>query len=145
MDITHSTYSPKAGDADPQWLLIDLKGVILGRAATQIANLLRGKHKPTFTPYHDMGDFVVAINAAEVKLSGDKETDKVYYRYSGYRGGIKEATAAELRARKPEELIRHAVSGMLPKNKSRKHYLTKLKIYAGAEHPHGAQQPKVFS
>ncbi len=139
-----STYMPKKGDADRKWVLIDLDGVVLGRAATRIANVLRGKHRPTFTPHMDMGDFVVAINAEKVRLTGKKLSDKIYYRHSGYKGGLKENTAGELLEKKPEELLRLAVSGMLPKNASRKHYLKKLKIYAGAEHPHISQQPDVI-
>lgn len=132
---------PKKSEQDRKWLLIDLDGAVLGRAATRIANLLRGKHKPTFTPHLDMGDFVVAINAEKIRLTGKKLTDKIYYRHSGYPGGIKARNAGEILEKKPSELIRLAVSGMLPKNRTRKHLLTKLRIYAGAEHPHAAQQP----
>ncbi len=138
------TYMPKAGDPDRRWILVDLEGKVLGRAATQIANLLRGKHKPVFTPHQDMGDFVVVINADKVRLTGNKLTKKVYYSHSGYRGGLKSISADALLAKNPTELIRKAVNGMLPKNKSRQHYLKKLKIYAGKEHPHEAQGPELL-
>jgi large subunit ribosomal protein L13 len=149
--MQHSTWFPKIpttakGDPDTsaqnrQWLLFDLDGVVLGRAATRIAGLLRGRHKATYTPHIDMGDFVVVINAEKVKLTGDKLQKKMYYRHTGFRGGIKETVAAELLDRKPEEVIRKAVKGMLPKNKMQDHLLKKLKVYAGTEHPHTAQNP----
>jgi large subunit ribosomal protein L13 len=139
------TYFPKEGDQKPAWVVIDLEGIILGRAATRIANVLRGKSKATYTPHVDMGDFVVAINADKVKLTGNKWAGKKYYHHTGYPGGIRETSAGDLLEKKPEELIRLAVSGMLPKNKLRKHFLKKLKVYTGAEHPHSAQNPQTLS
>lgn len=139
------TYFPTKQDQKRDWVLINLDGAVLGRAATRIANILRGKHKPTYTPHFDMGDFVVAINAAKVKLTGAKWQKKIYYRHSGYKGGLKETTAAKMLERKPEELIRLAVSGMLPKNKSRPHLLKKLKVYVGEDHPHQAQKVEAIS
>lgn len=124
-----------------QWFVVDAENVVLGRLATQIANVLRGKHKPVFTPSVDTGDFVVVVNAEKIALTGKKVSDKVYYSHSGFPGGIKSATAGELLAKKPEEVIRKAVKGMLPKNKLARHMLKKLKIYSGTSHPHDAQQP----
>ncbi|MBI2067565.1 MAG: 50S ribosomal protein L13 [Deltaproteobacteria bacterium] len=132
----------KKEEVTRNWVLIDLANKELGRAATRIANLLRGKHKVTYTPHQDTGDFVIAINAASVKLTGNKEKDKVYYHHTGYIGGIKGITAGELRRKNPAKMIEKAVSGMLPHNKTRKHLLKKLHVYAGSEHPHLAQQPK---
>lgn len=136
-----STLAKKA-DVSRGWVVVDLKGKILGRAATRIANILRGKNKVIYTPHEDTGDFVVAINAAEIQLTGQKLKQKVYYRHSGYRGGLKEVTAGTILKTRPEELIRKAVNGMLPKNKSQKHLMKKLHVYVGAEHPHQAQTPK---
>ncbi len=138
------TYSAKKNEIKKEWVLIDLKGKVLGRAATQIARILRGKTKTTYTPHVDTGDFVVIINAAEVKLTGKKLTDKIYYKHSGYIGGLKEYSAEEMLKRKPEELIVRAVKGMLPHTALSKQILKKLKVYPGAEHPHIAQQPKAF-
>lgn len=135
------TYSAKPGEVERNWVLIDLDGQVLGRAATTIADLLRGKTKPEFTPHVDCGEFVVAINAAKVKLTGNKLEKKTYYRHSGYLGHLKIETAKDLLARKPEEVLRQAVRGMLPKTDLGKNLLKKLKIYSGAEHPHSAQQP----
>ena len=143
--FSKQTYIPKASEQERNWVLDDLDGAVLGRAATRIANILRGKHKPVFTPHFDMGDFVVAVNANKIRLTGAKLDQKLYRRHSGYRGGLKEHTAGELLEKKPEDLIRLAVSGMLPKNKTRQHLLKKLKIYAGAEHPHQAQVPQKIS
>ncbi|CAH2032175.1 50S ribosomal protein L13 [Trichlorobacter ammonificans] len=125
-----------------QWFVVDAENLVLGRLATQVANVLRGKHKPVYTPSVDTGDFVIVLNAEKIALTGNKTADKVYYSHSGFPGGIKSATAAELLAKKPEELIRKAVKGMLPKNKLARHMLKKLKIYTGGAHPHEAQQPK---
>ncbi len=139
-------YTPRKEDvAEKGWHLIDANGKVLGRLATDIANILRGKNKPIFTPHLDMGDFVVVINAQKVRLTGKKWDQKVYYRHSGYPGGIKSCTAEELRQKKPEELIRHAVRGMLPKNRLGRKMLKKLKIYASEEHPHEAQTPTLHS
>lgn len=128
-----------------KWFVVDAENVVLGRLATQIANVLRGKHKPIYTPSVDTGDFVVVVNAEKIALTGNKVADKVYYSHSGFPGGIKSSTAGELLAKKPEELIRKAVKGMLPKNKLASHMLKKLKIYSGTAHPHEAQQPAQLS
>lgn len=135
------TYSAKPGEIERNWVVVDLDGKVLGRAAVTIADLLRGKNKPEFTPHVDCGDFVVVINASKVRLTGRKLDAKMYYSHSGYLGHLKSETARHRLDRKPEEVIRHAVKGMLPKNDLGKNMLTKLKIYAGAEHPHDAQQP----
>jgi large subunit ribosomal protein L13 len=128
-----------------KWFVVDAENVVLGRLATQIANVLRGKHKPIYTPSVDTGDFVVVVNAEKIALTGNKVADKVYYSHSGFPGGIKSSTAGELLTKKPEELIRKAVKGMLPKNKLASHMLKKLKIYSGTAHPHEAQQPAQLS
>jgi large subunit ribosomal protein L13 len=125
-----------------QWYVIDARGKILGRMATQIANVLRGKHKPVYTPNQDAGDFVVVVNAREIKLTGAKLSQKIYYRHSEYPGGMRERTAAQMLEEKPEELVKLAVKGMLPKNRLSRKLVTKLKVYAGAEHPHDAQKPQ---
>jgi large subunit ribosomal protein L13 len=125
-----------------RWYVIDGQDKILGRMATEIARVLRGKHKPTFTPNQDAGDFVIVINARGVKLTGAKLQDKVYYRHTEYPGGIRERSAAEMLQIKPEELVRLAVRGMLPKNRLSRKLVTKLKVYAGPEHPHSAQKPQ---
>jgi len=121
---------------------VDAEDQVLGRLATRVADLLRGKHKARFTPHVDTGDFVVVVNAEKIKLTGHKLDQKKYYRHSGYPGGIKTRTARELLAKKPEDMIKLAVKGMLPKNRLNRRILTKLKIYAGPDHPHAAQQPK---
>ncbi len=138
------TYSAKKNQVERKWLLIDLKGKVLGRVATQIANILRGKHKPTFTPHVDAGDFVVAINAAQIKLTGKKLTDKKYNFHSGYIGGLKTVAAGELLQRHPEEVITLAVKGMLPKNFLSHDLMKKLKVYPGELHPHAAQNPEIL-
>lgn len=125
-----------------QWFVVDAENIVLGRLATQIASVLRGKHKPVYTPSVDTGDFVIVLNADKIALTGNKLAGKVYYSHSGFPGGLKEATAAEMLAKKPEDVIRKAVKGMLPKNKLARHMLKKLKVYAGSAHPHEAQQPK---
>ena len=125
-----------------QWYVIDAQGKVLGRMATEIAKVLRGKHKPVFTPNQDAGDFVIVINARGLKLTGAKLDQKIYYRHSEYPGGIRQRTAAEMLDEKPEELIRLAVKGMLPKNRLSRHLATKLKVYPGPDHPHAAQMPK---
>jgi len=137
-----TTQVAKKEDVTRDWYLVDVDSKVLGRVATQIANVLRGKNKPTFTPSVDTGDFVVVVNAAKIALTGKKFADKTYYSHSGYVGGLKEISAGKLIEKKPEELIKKAVKGMLPKNKLARHMLKKLKIYAGEEHPHAAQQPK---
>lgn len=136
------TYSAKQADVERAWHLIDLEGATVGRAATKIATLLRGKHKPTFTPHVDCGDYVVCINADKVVLTGNKLADKKYYRYSGFMGGLKERTAGELLEKFPTDVITFAVRGMLPKNALGRQLITKLKVYAGTEHPHAGQNPQ---
>jgi len=130
--------------AQRQWFVVDAAGQVLGRLASEIANVLRGKHKPCFSPHIDLGDFVIVVNAKAVKLTGNKENDKLYYRHSGYPGGLRVARAFEVRAKKPEELVRLAVKGMLPRNRLSRGLLSKLKVYAGSEHPHEAQSPQPF-
>jgi large subunit ribosomal protein L13 len=142
--LARMTRSAKKGEIERQWRLVDVGGKTLGRVATQIATLLRGKHKPTFTPHVDMGDFVVVINAEKVRLTGKKLTDKLYRDHTLFPGGLKTKTAAEMLARHPEELVRRAVWGMLPKGPLGRKLYRKLKVYAGAEHPHEAQQPEAF-
>jgi large subunit ribosomal protein L13 len=129
-------------DVNRDWYLVDAENLVLGRMATQIANVLRGKNKPTYTPSVDTGDFVIVVNADKIALTGNKLNDKMYYSHSGYPGGIKSINAGKLQEKKPGEIIRHAVKGMLPKNKLARHMLNKLKIYSGPVHPHKAQQPK---
>src|SRR5215211_930267 len=135
------TYVATPLDRERNWLLVDAEGQTLGRLATQIADALRGKRKPTYTPHVDTGDFVVVINAEKIAVTGDKLHEKLYYRHSGYPGGLKKRTLGEMLARRPEEVIRLAVRGMLPKNRLARKQLTKLKVYAGPEHPHEAQKP----
>ena len=136
------TYYTPVSEIDRKWYVADADGKVLGRFATEIARRLRGKHKPTFCNFQDNGDFIVIVNADKIHLTGKKWDDKKYYRHTGYIGGIKEQTAKEVLAKKPEELIRMAVKGMLPKNKLGRQQLKKLKIYAGTDHPHQAQQPE---
>jgi large subunit ribosomal protein L13 len=142
--MTVRTYTPKAGDAQRQWLVIDATDVVLGRLASQVAVLLRGKHKATFAPHVDMGDFVVVINADKVALTGAKLEQKRAYRHSGYPGGLKSRTYAEMLDKHPAKAVEKAVRGMLPKNSIGRAQLGKLKVYAGAEHPHQAQKPQPF-
>jgi large subunit ribosomal protein L13 len=142
--MTVRTYTPKAGDAQRQWLVIDATDVVLGRLASQVAVLLRGKHKPTFAPHVDMGDFVVIINADKVALTGAKLEQKRAYRHSGYPGGLRSRTYAEMLDKHPAKAVEKAVRGMLPKNSIGRAQLGKLKVYAGPEHPHQAQQPEPF-
>ncbi len=136
------TYQPSAKDITREWYVVDAEGQTLGRLATRIAHVLRGKHKPTFTPHLDTGDHVIVINAEKVELSGFKEGKKVYHRHSGYPGGIKSVPFTELVAKSPTQVVERAVHGMLPKNKLGRQMAKKLKVYAGPEHPHAAQQPK---
>jgi large subunit ribosomal protein L13 len=135
------TYDAKKGEVDRSWYVVDAESKVLGRLATRVADVLRGKHKPIFTPYVDTGDFVVVINAEKVHLTGTKMENKKYYRHSGYPGGLKVTTPAELLQKKPEAIIMNAVKGMLPKTKLGRQQLKKLKVYAGKDHPHQAQQP----
>lgn len=142
MESVMSTYMAKKEEVKRGWVLVDLKDQVLGRAATNISNILRGKHRPTYTPNVDTGDFVVAVNAAKIKLTGNKWDDKEYHRHSGYMGGLKTVTAKKLIDKDPEELLIRAVKGMLPKSYLGKKMLKKLKIYPGPEHGHEAQIPK---
>jgi large subunit ribosomal protein L13 len=136
------TFVATSATAERNWLLVDASGQTLGRLATQIADALRGKRKPEYTPHVDTGDFVVVINAERVQVSGNKRSEKRYYRHSGYPGGLKSRTFEEMIERRPEEVIRLAVKGMMPRNRLARKQLTKLKVYAGPEHPHAAQQPQ---
>jgi len=136
------TYIPKLAEIERKWHLVDAEGKILGRLASRIAQILSGKDKPIYTPHLDVGDFVVVINAEKVKVTGGKEEKKIYYRHSGYPGGLKERTYEELLSKKPQDIIRKAVRGMLPKNKLGRQMFKKLKVYAGSEHPHQAQRPE---
>jgi len=138
------TYSPKPDDVQRQWHVIDAADVVLGRLAVQAATLLRGKHKPTFAPHIDSGDFVVIVNASKVAIRGDKRDGKLAYRHSGYPGGLKSITIGELIERDPRAAVEKAVRGMLPKNRIARRQLRKLKVYAGPEHPHVAQQPQPY-
>ncbi len=139
--MPQKTYNPKPGEIERVWYVVDADGETLGRLATRIADTLRGKRKPQYAPHVDTGDFVVVVNCERVRVTGKKLEQKRYYRHTGYPGGIRERTLAEQLARRPEEVIRHAVRGMLPANRIGRAQLKKLKIYAGAEHPHTAQQP----
>jgi len=139
------TQVAKKDDVVRDWYVVDAENLVLGRMATRIANVLRGKNKPTFTPSVDTGDFVIVVNADKIALTGNKLADKMYYSHSGYPGGIKSINAGKLQEKKPGEIIKHAVKGMLPKNKLASHMLKKLKIYSGPVHPHKAQQPKPLS
>jgi large subunit ribosomal protein L13 len=136
------TWNAKPGEIDREWYLVDAEGQTLGRIATHIADTLRGKDKPQYTPHVDTGDFVVVVNAEKVAVTGNKLDDKRYYRHSGYPGGLRSRTLREQLERRPEEVIRKAVKGMLPRNRLARAQLRKLKIYAGPEHPHAAQAPK---
>jgi len=138
------TYYTPVDEIDRKWCVVDVDGKVLGRIATEIARRLRGKHKPTFCNFQDNGDFVVVVNADRIHLTGTKWDDKIYYRHTGFMGGIKDRTAKEVRDKSPEDLIVMAVKGMLPKNKLGRAQLKKLKVYAGAEHPHAAQQPELL-
>ena len=136
------TWTAKPGEVARDWYVVDADGQTLGRLATQIADTLRGKRKPQYTPHVDTGDFVVVVNAEKIAVTGDKLDSKIYYRHSGYPGGLRQRTLREQLERRPEEVIRKAVKGMLPRNRLARAQLTKLKIYAGPEHPHEAQAPK---
>jgi large subunit ribosomal protein L13 len=135
------TYSPRPADIDRTWYVIDAQGEVLGRLASRVAHVLRGKHKPMYAPHMDVGDHVVVINAAGVRLTGSKGTQSLAYRHSGFPGGLKSVPFARLLAESPERLVERSVRGMLPKNSLGRQMLRKLKIYAGPQHPHGAQQP----
>ena len=138
------TYSPKPGDVTRAWHVIDAEDVVLGRLATEVATLLRGKHKPTYAPHVDTGDFVIIVNAEKVRLTGNKRDQKFAYRHSGYPGGLRKRSFGELLDSRPDRLLEKVVKGMLPKNKLGRAQAKKLKVYAGPEHPHAAQQPQPF-
>lgn len=135
------TYSAKSETAKRDWYVVDATDKTLGRMATEIANRLRGKHKPEYTPHVDTGDYIVVVNAEKVKVTGNKTTDKMYYHHTGYPGGIKSISFEKLQRKAPERIIQQAVKGMMPRNKLSRAMLSKLKVYAGSEHPHAAQQP----
>jgi large subunit ribosomal protein L13 len=139
------TYSPKASEIDRSWYVVDAEGLVLGRMATEVARVLRGKHKPIFAPHLDTGDHVIIVNADKVVLTANKADAKMVYRHSGYPGGIRATTYGELLGKRPEEAVRGTVRGMLPKNRLGRQMLRKLKVYAGPDHPHGAQQPETLS
>lgn len=139
------TYVPKQAEIEREWLVVDAADQVLGRLASEVARLLRGKHKPTFTPHLDTGDFVVVLNAERIRLTGDKVEDKKYYRHSGKPGSLRVETAREVLTKYPERIIQAAVWGMLPKNRLGRKLLRKLKVYAGPEHPHEAQQPRAVT
>ena len=136
------TYQATSQDRERVWYVVDAEGKTLGRLATQIADVLRGKRKPTYTPHVDVGDFVIVVNAEKVAVTGDKREKKLYWRHSGYPGGIRSRTLGDLLEKRPEEVIRKAVKGMLPRNRLARQQLRKLKIYAGPDHPHQAQKPE---
>jgi large subunit ribosomal protein L13 len=138
----HKTYSPRASELTHEWWVVDATDLPLGRLASEVARLLRGKHKPTFAPHLDGGDYVVVVNAEKVAVTSDKTKEKIYYRHSGYPGGIKAETFEVLRRRRPEAVIERAVRGMLPKNRLGRRMIRKLKVYAGPDHPHSAQSPR---
>lgn len=139
-----TTYLAKAEDLQPKWYVIDAKGKTMGRLASQVAKILRGKHKPIYTPWVDTGDYVILINAKEIVMTGQKAQQKVYYRHSGYPGGIKAITYGKFRENKPEKMMERVIWGMLPHNSLGRQMFKKLKVYAGPEHPHAAQQPEVL-
>ena len=135
------TFVAKPSDRQRDWYVVDAQGLTLGRLATQIADVLRGKRKPTYTPHIDTGDFVIVVNAEKIAVTGNKRADKLYHRHSGYPGGLRTRTFEQMITRRPEEVIRIAVKGMMPRNRLARKQLTKLKVYAGPEHPHIAQRP----
>lgn len=136
------TYSVKAGEIEREWLVVDARDQVLGRLATQVASFLRGKHKPTYSTHLDVGDYVIVLNASEVRLTGRKADQKTYFKHSGYMGGERQIPFKELLAKRPERVVERAVKGMLPKNALGRQMLGKLRVYAGSEHPHGPQQPR---
>jgi large subunit ribosomal protein L13 len=139
------TYHQRPAEVQRDWYVVDATDQVLGRLATRIATLLRGKHKPTYTPSIDGGDFVIVVNCEKIKITGKKADQKIYYRHTGYPGGLKATPYKMMLAKHPDRILRNAVKGMLPKNRMGRHLLTKLRIYAGPRHPHAAQQPKVWS
>tara|TARA_S200000501_G_scaffold163841_1_gene154446 strand:+ start:757 stop:1206 length:450 start_codon:yes stop_codon:yes gene_type:complete len=139
------TYSPKASEIERKWFVVDAENLVLGRMSTEVAKILRGKHKPTFAPHLDCGDHVIIVNAAKVVLTNEKAEKKLVHRHSGYPGGLKSQTYADLLERKPADAIRRTVKGMLPRNRLGAQMLTKLKVYPGPEHPHSAQHPETLT
>ncbi len=139
------TYSAKPGDVEKAWHVVDAENVVVGRLAARVATILRGKHRPEYTPHMDVGDNVIVVNADKARFTGKKETDKEYFRHSGYPGGIKKRTPKELRDSKPEFIVENAVKGMMPRNKLGRAMLKKLHVYAGPDHPHEAQQPETLT
>ena len=139
------TYSPKASEIERAWYVVDAEGLTLGRMSTEVARILRGKHKPTFTPHLDTGDHVIIVNAEKVVLTSNKAETKQVYRHTGYPGGIRSSTYAEMLDRKPAEAVRRTIRGMLPKNRLGRQMLSKLKVYAGPDHPHASQKPQVLN
>ena len=139
------TYHQKASEIQREWLVVDAENQVLGRLATQVATLIRGKHKPTYTPSNDGGDYVIVINADKIRVTGDKANQKIYYRHTNYPGGLKKTTYKVMLQKNPDRIIRIAVKGMLPRNRLSRHMLNKLKVYAGASHPHSAQSPKPYA
>jgi large subunit ribosomal protein L13 len=144
LNKNNKTFLPQKNAIDKKWWLVDADGLVLGRLATQVANILRGKNRPHYTPFFDSGDFVIIVNADKVKLTGKKESQKVYYRHSGYMGGLKETSFKHTIANHPDRVITHAVKGMLPRNRLSRKILKKLKVYAGSEHKHQAQKPEIL-
>ncbi len=144
LNKSNKTFLPQKETIEKKWWLIDAEGIVLGRLATKVANILRGKEKSTYTPFFDTGDFVIIVNADKVKLTGKKEEQKMYYKHSGYLGGLKETSFKHMMAKHPERVITHAVRGMLPKNRLNRKILKKLKVYAGSEHKHHAQKPETL-
>ena len=142
--MNNKTFSPKAADLTHAWWVVDATDLPLGRLASEVARLIRGKHKPTFAPHVDGGDHVIVVNATKVAITSDKSQQKIYYRHSGFPGGLKEETFEALLARRPEQVIERAVKGMLPKNRLGRKMHSKLKVYAGPDHPHEAQMPQVM-
>lgn len=139
------SYIAKPQEVEHKWYVIDAEGKTLGKLASEAASILRGKKKPIYTPHVDCGDYVIVVNAEKVHVTGKKETDKIYKSYSGYPGGLKEITLGEMREKKPEEIICHAIKGMMPKGKLGRQMYKKLKVYAGSEHPHAAQNPEEYT
>lgn len=139
------SYIAKPQEVEHKWYVIDAEGKTLGKLASEATSILRGKKKPIYTPHVDCGDYVIVVNAEKVHVTGKKETDKIYKSYSGYPGGLKEITLGEMREKKPEEIIRHAIKGMMPKGKLGRQMYKKLKVYAGSEHPHAAQNPEEYT
>ncbi|MBS4210574.1 50S ribosomal protein L13 [Bacillus sp. FJAT-50079] len=139
-----TTYMAKASEIDRKWFVVDAEGKTLGRLSTEVASILRGKHKPTYTPHVDTGDHVIIVNAEKIELTGKKLTDKIYYRHTGHVGGIKSRTALEMRTNYPEKMLELAIKGMLPKGSLGRQMFRKLHVYAGAEHPHQAQKPQTY-